>query len=720
MAEVKIYIDNKLVDLPTEELNLNLSYSLKDREGIAINTGSRSEYSFEFPCTHNNDNIFSRFYDVSEQTSSKQVYLPARIEVDGLPFFNGLAQLTSVTINEDLYYWNGQNWKISFYGNNVDWVTQLKNKFLYQYNYGTHTFDYLDNINANSNFYANGDTYKYILIKWKDWLVSGQVSALEMTPALFVKAIVDRIFTDIGYTYQSNFFNTASFEKLVMPIPLAKKIIDPKYGNDYLNIEVSDTILGANGNYYPFIMTNQTVTPPLASPNPYDTTTGFYTVPFDGFYYVVYTVEVIEPVNNYQITTYISRNGALFPVTVPLTYYTTPFGANGNITYTFTSNVLSMVAGETLSVFMQSATVVGTTQYNITMQVFGEANVSAGVIIDFQYFINKEWNSLDFIKGLAHAFNLTFQTDVDNKNVIIEPSNTYLNQSSYPSVVNVEDGFYNGTPVDLTQFVDLIKGGEVYSRSDINQLVKLSWQYDSADPTLEAISGVEDITLHQARFTFTANRFQRDEDVIENPFFSSTLCIADSTIQGANTTKTPIIPIIWSQNYLETTLSSEANYDIMPRLLTSDKILSVMNGTINIQYDSVGNVAEFPCVNAYMVDYNNTTGEFISLSFGTETVNGFSVRGLLHRFYLADFVRRQSGKEVECYIFWDTLMIRTLDFRKPVKIHGDNYILQEINMFSVTSNVSTKTYLIYDYLGDSNDTSISQISNSLIVGKLNV
>ena len=104
------------------------------------------------------------------------------------------------------------------------------------------------------------------------------------------------------------------------------------------------------------------------------------------------------------------------------------------------------------------------------------------------------------------------QTDVDNKNVIIEPSNTYLNQSSYPSVVNVEDGFYNGTPVDLTQFVDLIKGGEVYSRSDINQLVKLSWQYDSADPTLEAISGVEDITLHQARFTFTANRFQRDED----------------------------------------------------------------------------------------------------------------------------------------------------------------------------------------------------------------
>lgn len=707
MAEVKIYIDNKLVDLPTEELNLNLSYSLKDREGIAINTGSRSEYSFEFPCTHNNDNIFSRFYDVSEQTSAKQVYLPARIEVDGLPFFNGLAQLTSVTINEDFHYWKGQNWKVSFYGNNVDWVTQLKDKFLYQYDFGTHTYDYGTISTAINNDYINNYTFKYILIKWKDWLVAGQVDLLEMTPALFIKTIVDRIFTDIGYTYQSNFFSLASFEKLVMPIPLQEKITDAQYGLDYLNISVNELTVPYTVPGGAIIFTNQTFAPNIGA-NPYNVGTGIYTVPNTGFYNIIFRADIynVTAPGNPEFA-YILNGVLIIPP-----FLTAPVNANTTLTADF---VLQLNAGDTLQFAFGG--VFGGADADYYLDIIGEADVQAGLIVDFQYFINKEWNSLDFIKGLAHAFNLTFQTDVDNKNVIIEPSNTYLNQSSYPSVVNVEDGFYNGTPVDLTQFVDLIKGGEVYSRSDINQLVKLSWQYDSADPTLEAISGVEDITLHQARFTFTANRFQKDEDVIENPFFSTTLAIADSTIQGVNTTKTPIIPIIWSQNYLENTVSSEANYDIMPRILASDYNYPYINGLINA-YDGFS-VNEIGCPVAYMVDYNNTTGEFLSLSFGTETVNGVPVRGLLHRFYLADFVRRQSGKEVECYIFWDTLMIRTLDFRKPVKIHGDDYILQEINMFSVTSNVSTKTYLIYDYL-DSNNTSISQISNSLIVGKLNV
>jgi hypothetical protein len=713
MADIKIYIDNQVVDLPVNDLNLNLTYALKDRDGFAVNTGSRSEYSFELPSTHNNDIIFSRFYDVSEETGNKQVLLSASIEVNGLPFFSGLAQLTSSTIEGDLFYWKGKTYKVSFYGNNVDWVAQLKDKYLYQYDYGTHTFDSGTVLNSFSNIYT--DIYKYILIKWKNWDVSGEVQWSEFTPALFVKAILDRIFSDIGYTYTSNFFSLDSAERLIMPVPLTDKIDDPQYGIDYLNVEVNDTILGANGNYYPFIMTNQTVTPPLAPTNPYDTTTGFYTVPVDGFYYVVYSVEVIEPTNNYQIITYISRNGALFPVTVPLTYFNSTFGANGNITYTFTSNVLSMLAGETLAVFMQSATVVGTTQYNISMQVFGEALVNTGLQVDFTYFLNKEWNSLEFIKGLAHAFNLTFQTDVDNRNVVIEPADTYLNQSR-PAVQNNEQGFYETTIIDLTEDVDLIKGGEIYSRSDINQLVKFTWQYDDADPTLEALNGIEDVALHQARFNFIANRFQKDEDVIENPFFSSTLVIADSTIQGANTTKTPMIPIIWSENYLENTSITEANYDIMPRLLATDVTDPSYNGTININDGST--TAEYDTPIAYMVDYNNTTGDFMSLSFGSETVNGFYIQGLLERFYLADFIRRQAGKEVECYIFWDALMVRQLDFRKRVKIHGDNYILQEVNSFSVTSNESTKTYLIYDDLG--NGTEQTQIQNTLLIGKLNV
>ena len=495
-----------------------------------------------------------------------------------------------------------------------------------------------------------------------------------------------------------------------MPIPLSDKISDEQFGLDYLNVSLSDSQVGVIG--YPnttYIFPIQGYAPAIGA-NPYNNITGVYTVPQTGYYLLSVYINVSNITTSSNVILGFVINGAPPPVVY----------AKGGIVGTETikgEQVFQLNAGDTVQLAsIITAFTPGTMDYNIAFDIIGEAQVLNGTTIDFRYFINKQWNSLDFIKGLAHAFNLTFQTDVDNKNITIEPANNYLNQSSYPSVSNSESGFYTNNFIDLTEDVDLIKGGEVYSKSDIKELVKLSWQYDSNDPTLEAISGIEDIALHQARFTFIANRFQKEEDVIENPFFSTTLCIAESTIQGTNTTKTPVIPIIWNENYLETTISLEANYDIMPRILTTEEANGITNGLINVYDGTV--VTEYPCPVAYMVDYNNTSGNFISLSFGSETVNGNYVQGLLERFYLGDFVRRQCGKEVECYIFWDALMVRQLDFSKLVKIHGDNYILQEVNSYSVTSTDSTKTYLIYDDQGDG--TEGTQITNSLIIGKLNV
>ena len=473
-----------------------------------------------------------------------------------------------------------------------------------------------------------------------------------------------------------------------------------------MNVDANSPTLILNLlNYFPLQIDNQTLAP-LIGANPYNIATYQYTVPNTGFYLLKIRVDATN-VTFGGYSFYFLKNGVAATLAMPV--FT-------NDTFEY-EQVVNANIGDIITVRADQnpLSTLATADVDVYISIVGEAEITGGINVNFSYFINKEWNSLDFIKGLAHAFNLTFQTDVDNRNVVIEPADTYLNQSR-PAVQNNEQGFYETTILDLTEDVDLIKGGEIYSRSDINQLVKFSWQYDSNDPTLEALNGIEAVALHQARFTFIPNRFQKDEDLIENPFFSSTLVIADSTIQGANTTKTPMIPIIWSDNYLENTSVTEANYDIMPRLLATDKTDPEYNGTININDGST--TAEYDTPVAYMVDYNNTTGDFMSLSFGSETVNGFQIQGLLERFYIAEFIRRQAGKEVECYIFWDALMIRQLDFRKRVKIHGDNYILQEINSFSVTSNESTKTYLIYDDLG--NGTEQTQIRNTLLIGKLNV
>jgi hypothetical protein len=715
MQNIKVLIDNKQVDLPTDQFILNMTYSLKDKNGIAINTGSRSEYSFEFPATNNNNLIFSRFWDIAENTSNKQIFLDAYIEVNGMAFFQGKCQLTGVDIRPDLYYWQGKTYKVAFYGNNVDWTVQVGNKFLYQYDYGTHTYNDSNIYLGLANIYSIFTSYKYILIKWKDWAVAGQVDIFEFTPALFIRSIVDRIFADINYSVQSNFFNTEFFKRLVLPVPLQDKIYDPQYGLDYLNIDVSDIVLNTTTAFVGvYIFPTQNYIPPLAVPNPYNNINGIYTVPVTGYY----LLSGIGTISNITITGQMQFGFSINGNPVGTLYGTGGLTADTTITG---EEVHYLAAGDTVEMGVAILMGAGFIDYEIRMNITGEAIVQSGLTVDFRYFINKTWNALDFIKGLAHAFNLTFQTDVNNRTVTIEPADTYLYQVNNPSTTNLQSGFYGTTTIDKTQNVDLDKEGEIFSVSEIpNQLI-LSWQYDSNDPTLDAINAGAGLDLMQAQFNFPANRFQSGQDVIENPFFSATLCVSDSSIRDPASTLDVIIPQIWSANYLTQPTSTEANYDILPRILYSDQNFLNYNGSVQIYspvlQPTAPNLLLTALPSAWMIDYNNSAGNSMSLSFGNETVNGFVIKGLLERFYLYEFIRQQSGKQVECYVFWDIVEIFNLDFRKLVKIHGDNFILQEVNSFNVALNRSTKTYLLNNYLGDG--TEASQIISSLLLSRLN-
>jgi hypothetical protein len=716
MQNIKVLIDNKQVDLPTDSFILNMTYSLKDKNGIAINTGSRSEYSFEFPATNNNNLIFSRFWDIAENTANKQIFLDAYIEVNGMAFFQGKCQLTGVDIRPDLYYWQGKTYKVAFYGNNVDWTVQVGNKFLYEYDYGTHIYDDSRIIFGLSNIYPNR-TYKYILIKWKDWAVAGQVDIFEFTPALFIRTIVDRIFADINYTVQSNFFNTDFFKRLVLPVPLGEKITYPEFGLDYMNVSVNYLYTPPIGFYnYPFIFPNQTYAPALVA-NPYNNATGIYTAAYSGYYEINIRAEFTNVLGTVDYSVIYGINGEWTIPTWTL-ILNTIFNTDSVIN---ASPVVFLNAGDTFALGVSFALSSAGFDVDFYVDIVGEATVTSGVNIDLRRFVNQTWNALDFIKGLAHAFNLTFQTDVNNQTVTIEPADTYLYQINRPSTTNLQSGFYGTTTIDKTQNVDLDKEGEIFSVSEIaNQLI-FSWQYDGNDPTLDAINAGAGLDLMQAQFNFPSNRFQSGQDVIENPFFSATLNITDSTIRDITSILEVNIPIIWSQNYLTQPTSTEANYDILPRILYSDQALQYLNGSVQIysQYiqPTPPHLTLYPLPSAWMIDYNNTAGNSMSLSFGNETVNGFVIKGLLERFYLLELIRQQSGKQVECYVFWDIVEIFNLDFRKLIKIHGDNFILQEVNSFNVALNRSTKTYLLNNYLGDG--TEASQISSSLLLSRLN-
>lgn len=719
MARIEIYIDGIKADLPEKDLNLNLTFALKDRNGIAINSGSRSEYSFDLPSTKQNDNIFSRFHDVGEVTLQRQDLLPAIIIVDGLPFFEGKAQVRSVTTQQDRFYWKGLSYKVSFYGNNVDWVADMRNKFIYELDFGTFTFGRNENYLAYNNNYDNGDSYATGIIKFKNY--SGTPQRIDTfkdsTPLLFIKTILDKIFNSIGYTYQSNFFNTNWFKQLVLPIPMnPDKVENAQYGIDYLNVDVRDLgtpIPQVGGGGFTF---TQVTTPPLA--NPFNVLTSQYIVPIDGYYLMSFILEVYNVgatgcgveltfhLNGAPTTFTIGEAG---PLGVP-PYFSDQF-IRRNILVTFN-------AGDVLEFFWtgQLGSPVGSSSGNFDFywQIIGEPLINTSILLNFSYIIDQQWRQLDLIKGLAHLFNLTFETNVALRTVTIEPADNYLLQDYDVPISSIEQGFYNKSFSDLTRNVDLNVKGELFNIDDFERSIQFIYREDSNDPTVEALNQGQNVPMAGAQFNFPVSRLKNGVTDIENPFFSATVLYADPAVKSA--TSNPVyIPFIWPENFFESPSATIANYKVNPRILIKYKNYLTDNVVYVRALDPAGSGTnvniEFPQM--FMTNFYEFNNEYMSLAFNTiTTTNGVQMKGLLERFYLAEMIRRMYGKQMEVYMFWDVLMLNNLTFRDTIQIHGDNYILNEINSFSVVNQRSTKTYLTYDAKGDG--TEVNNIQNSII------
>jgi len=705
----RLTIDGTVVDLPQSGLTYSIVYEV-DSEGFV--SGAYSKRGVELPSTGTNDTLFEDWYAAGVQNETTAPILkPFVFEDGGVQIISGQAELQSAVLMSDRYRFKARNYKVELYGINADWTIRLKDLRIRDLDFPIFVYDSSAVLQGWNAEYDSNDEYGFTLVKFKEWNVAGEVGIDEFTPFLFIKTILVKAFDTIGYNINSNFFETDVFKRLIMPLPLPDRYPE-EFSQDYINVllvEPGTTTPPTADLFYLF--------PGVTQPNlttPYNAATGFYVCPFTGYYEVSLTANIVSASGTYLFnivaildsdpTGAINNQGGI-------NFGTLLSPASGSNTGSLTYNVVYLQAGTTISLLNNFGGTDPTNVYSFTMSIVGEAEITFGTLIDFKYLL-KDWKIIDMIKGLQHMFNLRFEATPANGSLWVDPADPYLYRQETPYVIpqQVNEGFYTTPIVDSTQGLDLDPAAELFNVCDIPEVTILKYMTDGDTEAYTEENNI--LGIYSAQYNLPQDRFNKEIDEKENPFFAKTIHTNDFTIQGASATTSLQVPLIYAQNYVLDPTSTDINRDIQPRIL-------FFGGFRGLASDSLVNfnfsVVPFPPPISFMVNYNNP-GDF-NLSFATENIQNNLVPGLLESFWLQDFARKRIGKRLEAFYFWDLLSINSLSFRNKLLIDGLEWVLLKIDGFSAQSDTSTKTILLREQ-GPTIDDEFA-IENTLLNGLIN-
>lgn len=528
MKRVELFINSTLVDL-NENGAESLFIITKQIQDIREPEKKQTDYSrnIQIPFSKNNDILFSYSFELSRdiQNTSSGNFNPdfnpnlkatAVAYLDGVEFFNGIAQLTQVNV---------QYGKTGYY--NITLLGKLANIFaeIGEQELTDLDFSDLDHTYALANITTSwvapvGTGYTYPLIDNGFSSDLQNFSINNMYPAIYVKEYIDRIFEDSGFTYESNFFDSSFFKHLIIPFNsstlrlTAEQILARKFRASNTirdSIITQGTVTNSSG--ITAIFDNDSTAPNFDSTNQYNTTNGRFTCGLAGVYTFCtqviitgtfipatpgVTVRAQQKIRAFVEFIYQPLGGTGVPIsstnvdidllsTTFQTSYTTanpgtvtPFDIHyGNSPFSPRNYVNAVVNNVTMGVgdrmIVRVRTYFEPNQYGVTNNALNhmkfESVSSPGTFYDGQILLNIEsgsqfYNVIDntqIIEGQTVTMNNAIPKKVKQKDFLLSifrMFNMYVEQDKQVEnnyIIETRNTYYNNTVVDLTKKRDISK-----------------------------------------------------------------------------------------------------------------------------------------------------------------------------------------------------------------------------------------------------------------------
>ena len=606
-----------------EDEDIPLTLSIDNFKNVAEKVQSYSK-AFKLPATKRNNQIFDNIFDII-RADDGLVFNPYRktkceVKQNGFILIEGYLRL--IDINEKD---NETSYNVNIYSEVIALADFLKEKTFkdidfteleheytktnikYSWNDATTGITYT---NANTSGFRNAyDTVKYPFVDWEHKYSTSSAGNPDMEslgvffrPWLQIKYLIQRIFDDSPFTFESTFFDTTDFEQLYMDFNWGGE--GEPHDNEGTGTGTNESTTGnvAGTSYSRLIFDTETFSD--ESLIGFDISNSRFTAQFDNQYYSV------------DFGFRVSYNGLSSPSTAGQIYGSVvwrEFDSGGNfVSDRALVNLVSTGDGNTsgarnvigtfsatlpngnylIPMFKRESIVTNLTQVHEggygpgipdTVVVVGQKNILNSTLVDNLRGGLQQW---EFLKGIINMFNLVTIPDKDSpNNILIEPySDVFIEHTSSG---NTSDLTLSSRSIqhDWTEKIDASEI-KLSPLTDLNKITKFIFAEDEDDYAYSVYKRATSGYMYGSKI-FDASGFtvlDGDKEISAEPFAATIIKPLEPQYNDL------IIPTIYSKQDDGYT----AGFDNSPRICynVGKKTLSSCTYSIPGQNGDTGNAAE--------------------------------------------------------------------------------------------------------------------------------
>jgi hypothetical protein len=702
-----------ILDLYEDE-NIPLTLSVDDFKNVAEKVQSYSK-AFNLPATKRNNQIFENLFELTRSAQNFLTFNPyaktkSVLKQDGFTLFEGYLRVLDIQDKEGEISYN-----VNLYSEVISFADTLKDKTFSQLDFTELEHDYnriqiknswndspdppIAYTNSSTSGFRDGNTtVKYPFVDWSHSYTVDSVGFpvlpyLESSfrPFINIKYLIDRIFQDTEFTYESAFFNEADFNKLYM---------DFNWGSDGFPVVFDNSGEGT-------LSSTQSLTASYATiqyntqgfPAEAGYSAGVFTCVNDNTQYSIgyqFKFSGGASTQALKVRWRLIKGG----ITSHIDQINTTFTSNG---YFYAGNfVQTLDAGDTLRVEAFSTLGLGSIQQSSIQKVICIVSGQTASNNTITQTLRGELGQWEFLKGIMTMFNLISSPDKSNpNNIIIEPYKDIF----LPSITGTNNFFDdNSTELDWTDKIDTTEI-KLEVLADLNKTTVLKFVEDDDDYVFNLYKNSVQGHLYGSQVfdasTTTGNLqsvLEGEEEIEATPFAATVPKPLMSQFSDF------ITPAIYSYNAEDGTSEGFENsprimYNNGVKILTScTYYIPAQNGVSETNYEDAflqfSHLTDIPTVVTNPPDPDDTVDFHFGLCQLIQPIGDATPNNLFNTYWLPYFnelynpdTRTMTLKvnltpgDINSFNFYDTVFIKNRLFRvnkinyKPNELATVEFIL---------------------------------------------